>query len=106
MADLRSMHTSGSAGISTGNSGTVKTIGAHGAIEGLDKYTREAGFHIWGLRLKNALKQYNPMYNPVLELIERLPVQLEHWESNYGEALREHSNVDVVTFAKLSGDLY
>ena len=51
-----------------------KNIMEYRSVSMMEKLTGEAKeFNIWSLRLKNTLKQINPIYATLLELIERLP---------------------------------
>jgi hypothetical protein len=87
-----------------------KNISEYRAITNIEKLGDSAqDFSIWSLRLKNNLKQINPAYLLLMELIEKLPssiVTYGHWKVNYQEALQMHSNLDPAAFNKLSQDLY
>lgn len=116
MKDLQAQTIYGSSGPSQnpfsaqGNGTTAKNIMEYRSISTMDKLTNDAkDFNIWTLRLKNTLKQINPIYATLLELIERLPtnvVTYDSWSNDYVNALREHSQTEENMFNRMSADLY
>ena len=70
----------------TNGSVTNKNIMEYRRIPAMEKLSDDAkSFSVWSLHLKNTLKQINPIYTTLLELIERLPnavVTYEGWCAN------------------------
>ena len=114
MKDLQAQAVYGNTGPSqnqfSANGTTVKNIMEYRSISMMDKLTNDTKeFNIWTLRLKNTLKQINPIYATLLELIERLPtnvVTYDSWSNDYVNALREHSQTEENMFNRMSADLY
>jgi len=114
MKDLQAQTVYGNTGPTqnqfSANGPTVKNIMEYRSISMMDKLTNDTKeFNIWALRLKNTLKQINPIYGTLMELIERLPtnvVTYENWSENYAKALREHSQTEEIMFNRMSSDLY
>jgi len=76
----------------------------------MEKLSNDAkDFSIWTFRLTNTVKQINPVYATLLELIRRLPsavVPYDGWCANYANALREHSQTEESMCTRMSSDLY
>ena len=76
-----------------GNNNQHRSIMEYKAICNIERLTNETqGFHMWTLRLKNALDQVNPMYRKVFVMIENAPDKImtnDQWCMRYAQPLAD-----------------
>lgn len=87
-----------------------KPLMDHRVASNLDKLTNEASdFHMWNLRLKNALNQIDMNYKTAVTMIERAPDSIltyDGWCRKYSGSIHAVTQLSIEAYNKLSNDLY
>ena len=86
-----------------------KLLMDHRVASNLDKLTNEASdFHMWNLRLKNALNQIDINYKTAITIIERAPDSIltyDGWCRKYSGSIHAITQLSIDACNKLSNDL-
>ena len=106
LVDLQNRTNTGNGG---GNNQT-KSIMEHTVICNIERLTNETtGFHMWTLRLKNALDQVNPLYRRVIAMIENAPDKImtnDQWCVQYAQSLADQTGLSIEQYNQMMNDLY